>query len=179
MKQCMAASLEALFRVMGFDKPEIRRSNVSVEKYFKLTISHYQTQLGLDVDTRTMQVSLPDSKESPLLDILKHWHAQRKSFVIKEASSLLGKLNHAAKVAPWARFLFIQIRISLLHCMHKNKKITMKQSYFKKVIAEAHDISDNSIAILKRKFALSKLAKAIWNSNAKCFITKSLMILSF
>ena len=50
----------------------------------------------------------------------------------------------------------------------------MKRSYFKQVIAEAQDLSDDSIAILKKKFALSKLAKAIWNSNAKCFITKSL-----
>ena len=50
----------------------------------------------------------------------------------------------------------------------------MIQSYFKQVIAEAHELLDDSIAILKRKFALSKLAKAIWNSNTKCFITKSL-----
>ena len=50
----------------------------------------------------------------------------------------------------------------------------MIQSYFKQVIADAHELLDNSIAILKRKFALSKLAKAIWNSNTKCFITKSL-----
>ena len=47
----MAVSFEALFRVMGFEEPAIRRSNVSIEKYFKLVISHYQTQLGLDIDT--------------------------------------------------------------------------------------------------------------------------------
>ena len=55
----MAASLEALFRVMGFDDPAIHHSNISIEKYFKLVVSHYQTQLGLDIDTRAMLVSLP------------------------------------------------------------------------------------------------------------------------
>ena len=43
MKHCMAASLEALFRTMGPDKPEIRRSNISLDKYFSLTVSHIQT----------------------------------------------------------------------------------------------------------------------------------------
>ncbi len=62
MRKCMAASLESLFRVMGFDEPKIRRSNVSIDKYLQLIISHLQTQLGLDVDTRTMTVSLPDTK---------------------------------------------------------------------------------------------------------------------
>ena len=50
----------------------------------------------------------------------------------------------------------------------------MKRSHFQPIIADAQDLADDSITILRRKFALSKLAKAIWNSNAKCFITKSL-----
>ena len=86
IKKCMAASLEALFRTMGFDAPTIRRSNDIIEKYFQLTVSHYQTQLGLDVDTWRMVVTLPDSKRKPLTALLKHWHHHRKSFVIKEAN---------------------------------------------------------------------------------------------
>ena len=78
MKKYMAASLESLFRVMGFDKPKIRRSNVSIEKYLQLVVSHFQTQLGLDVDTRNMTVSLPETKKLPLLTLLNHWHAHRK-----------------------------------------------------------------------------------------------------
>ena len=120
MKKCMATSLEALFRTMGFDKPEIRRSNVSIDKYLLLIISHIQTQLGLEVNTRDMTVGLPVEKKINLIQILKHWHMHRKSFVIKEASSLLGKLNYAAEVAPWARLLFAAIRSSLLNCMRKN-----------------------------------------------------------
>ena len=50
----------------------------------------------------------------------------------------------------------------------------MKQAHFKEFIADANNLSDTSTAILRRKFAFSRLAKAIWNSNTKCFITKSL-----
>ena len=174
MKLCMAASLESLYRVMGPDLPELRRSNVSIEKYLQLMVSHKQVQLGLEVDTRKMVVYLPDSKKQPLIQLLKHWHHQRRSFVIKEASSLLGKLNYAAEVAPWARFLFMAIRSSLLHCMRRNRKLIMSRPQFKQAIADANDVSDDSISVLRRKFALSKLAKAIWNSKAKCFINKSL-----
>ena len=121
IKFCMAAKIEALFRTMGPDKSEIRRSNVSLDKYFSLTVSHIQIQLGLEINTREMLVSLPAIKKQNLVHILKYWHTQRKSFVIKEASSLLGKLNHAAEVASWARLLFVAIRSSLLQYMRKIK----------------------------------------------------------
>ena len=50
----------------------------------------------------------------------------------------------------------------------------MKRAHFKEFITDANNLSDTSTAILRRKFSLSRLAKAIWNSNVKCFITKSL-----
>ena len=49
-----------------------------------------------------------------------------------------------------------------------------KRAHFKQIIADAHNPDDDNISILRRKFALSKLAKAIWNSTAKCFITETL-----
>ena len=98
----------------------------------------------------------------------------KKSFVIKEASSLLGKLNYAAEVAPWARFLYIAIRGSLLNLMRKNRKVVMNRARFKQFIIDAGSHEDDNISLLKKKFALSKLAKAIWNSKEKCFINKSL-----
>ena len=58
--------------------------------------------------------------------------------------------------------------------MRKNKKLVMKRAYFKQFIIDAGSKEDDNISLLKRKFALSKLAKAIWNSNEKCFINKSL-----
>ena len=170
-QQCSA---ESLFQTMGFDLPHLRRSNLSMDKYYQIVCSYIQTQLGLEINTRTMSVSLPTDKRDNLLNLLRHWHTQRKSFVIKEASSLLGKLNYAAEVAPWARFLFCAIRNSLLHLMRKNRQIVMNRSSFKELIIDASTTSQDNISLLRQKFALSRIAKAIWNSNKKCFINKSL-----
>jgi len=174
MKLSLAASIESLTQTMGPDIPTIRRSNLSLDKYFEIVCSFVQTQLGLEVNTRHMTVTLPKEKKDNLILLLKHWHKSRKSFVIKEASSLLGKLNYAAEVAPWARFLFCAIRNSLLHVMRKNRKIVMGRSRFKQLIIDANDGSNDNIALLRRKFAISHLAKAIWNCNEKCFINNSL-----
>ena len=84
MKHYMAASMEALFRTISHDKPELRRSNISIEKYFSLTVSHIRIQLGLEIDTRTMRVSLPISKQHDLVNILKHWHSCRNVFQSKK-----------------------------------------------------------------------------------------------
>ena len=119
-------------------------------------------------------VSLPPFKKQDLVHILKHWHNHRKSFVIKEATSLLGKLNYTAEVGSWARLLFVAIRSSLLNCMCKHKRLVMNRSHFKNFIADANSPYDDKVSILHEKFALSKLAKAIWGYNAKYFITKTL-----
>ena len=99
IKQSMPASIESLFQTMGRDC-EWRRSNLSEEKIFDMECHYIQTQLVLEINTRTMTVSLPRTKKDDLISILRHWHDHRKSFVIKEASSLLGKLNYAAEVVP-------------------------------------------------------------------------------
>ncbi len=48
----------------------------------------------------------------------------------------------------------------------------MSKPQFKQVIADTNDLSDDSMSILRRKFAPNKLSKAIWNSKAKCFVIK-------
>ena len=174
MKLSMAASAEGLFQVMGFDMPEIRRSNLSMDKYYEIVCSYVQTILGLEVNTRDMIVTLPREKKEDILAILRHWYSERRSFVIKEVSSLLGKLNYAAEVAQWVRFLFCAMRNYLLHLMRKNRQLVMGRASYKQFIIDAGNTSTDKFAILQRKFALSRLAKAIWSSKKKCFINKSL-----
>ena len=49
----------------------------------------------------------------------------------------------------------------------------MKRAHFKSII-DARCPNHDTISILRKKFALSKIAKAIWNSTAKYFISKIL-----
>ena len=102
--QAMAASIEALFLVLGPDMPTIRRSNLSMEKFYQSICSYKKSQLGLSINTRTMIVSLPTKRFNELTALLKNWHSHRTTFIIKEAATLRGKLENAATVCIWARF---------------------------------------------------------------------------
>ena len=47
---------------MGKDLPELRRSNLSMEKYYKIICSYIQVQLGVVVNTRAITVSMTEQK---------------------------------------------------------------------------------------------------------------------
>ena len=79
----------------------LRRSFLSIEKFLKATCSPIKTQLGLQINTRLMIVSLPEDKGSCLKNtVYGSWHTSRKSFTLLEGVTLLGHLEHAAQVCP-------------------------------------------------------------------------------
>ena len=170
----LAASIESLFQVMGEDDPEIRRSNLSMEKYYQMECSYTQVQLGIVVDTRKMTVRMTPEKKANLIQVLKAWHTARKCFTIREAGTLLGQLNNAAEVSPWARLLFANIRNSIIVSLRKNRLAVYQNKRFSHFICDSNNTNTDEHSILRKKFALSKIAKEIWNSKIKCSITKSL-----
>ena len=170
----LAASIESLFQIMGEDIPELRRSNLSMEKYYKIICSYIQVQLGVVVNTRTMTVSMTNEKTKNLINELEAWHSARKSFVIREAGTLLGQLNNAAEVSYWARFLFSNIRNSIIVSLRKNRTAVHNNKRFSEYIKDSQNSDQDDVCILRKKFALSKIAKEIWNSKIRCFISKSL-----
>ena len=52
---------------------------------------------------------LPTKNFNELTALLENWHSHRKTFIIKEAATLLGKLENAATVYSYARFLFLSL----------------------------------------------------------------------
>ena len=170
----LAASIESLFQVMGEDRPELRRSNLSMEKYYKIICSYIQVQLGVVVNTRKMTVSMTEEKKTNLVKELESWHSARRSFVIREAGTLLGQLNNAAEVSYWARLLFANIRNSIITALRKNRTTVYRNKRFSTYIKDSQSLEHDDMSILRKKFALSKIAKEIWNSKARCFISKPL-----
>ena len=172
--QLLAASIESLFNIMGEDMPDIRRSNLSMDKYYDIICSYVQIQLCVLINTRTMTVSMTPEKSKKLICELRSWHIARKSFMIREAGSLLGQLNNAAEVCPWARLLFTSIRHSLIISLRKNRSSVYANKKFSAFINDSEITDTDDFSLLRKKFAMSKIAKAIWSSTVKCFITKSL-----
>ena len=73
----IAASVEALFIMFGRDSP-YRRSFLSIDKFLRARCSYVKDQLGLTINTRSMEVSLPQDKLDRLRKVLNStWHPAR------------------------------------------------------------------------------------------------------
>jgi hypothetical protein len=66
-----------------------------------MLIIYRKIVLGQHINTRTMLVSTPHPFLNEVLDMLKYWHAGRKSFSLPEIEPLIGKLNHVAQTNRW------------------------------------------------------------------------------
>ena len=74
----MAASIEALYIILGFPEIEKRQDPLSLDKCFESVCSYQRTQLGINVNTRRMSISLTESKRISMLDELSHWHKKEE-----------------------------------------------------------------------------------------------------
>jgi len=131
-------------------------------------------KLGLEFNTREIIVILPQAKKDILRNILRHWYQHINIFVFTEASSLQGTLNYTIGVVPRDRILLYTIRSLLLTIARKNRQLVMKREYFKQFVIYSDGKEGTNIFTLRNKSSLSMLAKAIYNSNKKCYINKSL-----
>ena len=59
----MATSIEALYIILGLLDTERRQDPLSFNRYFESVCLYKGTQLGIDINTGKMIVSLSDKKE--------------------------------------------------------------------------------------------------------------------
>ena len=74
------------------------------------------TYLGIEINTVTGHLRLPDDKFHHLQALLRQWGARRTCR--KELESLIGLLNHACKVVRPGR-TFLRRMLDLLHSVHR------------------------------------------------------------
>ena len=102
MEILLAATIEAIFLVMGDPDPRLRTCPLSLDKWVKLVASAYQIALGLAYDTVALTKGTTDEYRSNLLLMLdERWPKERCYFVAKDAQTLVGKLARLAKGARW------------------------------------------------------------------------------
>ena len=61
IKSAITGALEAIFILLGDPDVQKRQIAVAMDKLPKLVVSHIQIRLGLEVNTRTMRVTIPSS----------------------------------------------------------------------------------------------------------------------
>jgi hypothetical protein len=129
-EQCIAASIEAIYILLGPSDLSKRQDPISFDKLEEMVIGPINRVLGHIVDTRRMTISPPPEFMADLTKSLSTtWAPHRKSFRLREIETLVGKLNHVAIGAPWLKFLMGQLYASIASALR---------------ISEAHLISTSA-----------------------------------
>ena len=87
-------------------------------------------------------------------------------FVLKNA--------YSCQVCSWPRFFIYCYKCISFKTKEKNKQVIHKKKTFKHYLQDAKSQSGDEVSFLKKKFAMSKVAKAIWNVPTQCFISNEL-----
>eukprot|EP00957_Ditylum_brightwellii_P100823 7684617-Ditylum_brightwellii.AAC.1 len=80
----MAASIEALFILMGFPETHRRKIAVCMEKIVAVMCSYEKQQSGIRLNTRAMAIGMMLIKLAVMGKEFQHWHKKRKSFNIRQ-----------------------------------------------------------------------------------------------
>jgi len=171
MPQAMAASVESLFILLGFPDPAIRRSPLSMDKYYQAQCSYSKKQLGYLINTRTMMITFPSDKLLKMTNILHKWHSKRKSYTIRQAAELAGNLEFFASTAIWIRFLTYSIKNSILIALRANTTTISSTKSMRTWLQDTTLPDLNNTSTVRKYFAFSKIMKAVWNTKTKFFIT--------
>ncbi len=75
IKMVLAATIEAIFIVMGEPDVVVRQCPLAMDKWLELVIGPKQTMLGLIVDTNRLTVAIPPKYLQYVLKLLNStWH---------------------------------------------------------------------------------------------------------
>ncbi len=76
MKMVLAATIKAIFIVMGEPDVAVRQCPLAMDKWLELVIGPKQTMLGLIIDTNRLTVAIPPKYLQEVLELLNStWHS--------------------------------------------------------------------------------------------------------
>jgi hypothetical protein len=128
-EQAIAASIEAIFILLGESNTALRQDPISWDKLHDLLVAPTNRILGLVLDLRKLNVSTPPEFISATISLLSStWGPHRRTFTVREAEGLAGKLNHIAFSAPWLKYLLGNIYTSLAGALRLNKSHLVRTS---------------------------------------------------
>ena len=166
--QAVAASIEAIYLVLGESNLLHRQDPISWDKLLEMLVNYANIVLGHHVNTRKMIVSTSRDFLAQTCAMLEHWHSGRKSFTIPEIEPLIGKLGHIAQHLPWLRHLMGHLYTSLTAALAGSKKFLIHTSgafrnLLKLIKHEPDSIEESMIS----SFALSESARKVHKSKKK------------
>jgi hypothetical protein len=129
MKMVLAATIEAIFVVMGEPDVAVRQCPLAMDKWLQLEIGPKQTMLGLIIDTNRLIVAIPPKYLQEILKLLNStWHPNQRYFKVSEAQKLTGKLARLAKGANGVFHLLARLYLLIAYALSENKRFLTKSS---------------------------------------------------
>ena len=99
-----------------------------------------------------MTVHMSTKMTAKVIVELDHWHRKQRSFTIHQAAHFLALLEHAATYVIWAKFLFDNIRHSMLIEIRHNRKIVFNNARFRDLIIDS-DCTEATVDSLLKKIS--------------------------
>lgn len=114
---------------------QLRKSPLSMDKYYESLCSYERKQLGKQINTRKLIVTITEARREEILKILVTvWHDKRKILTLREAAELLGALSFLAQDCPAAKYLYISLQHSVYKALKLNSKFAFSSVKFAKFL---------------------------------------------
>ena len=122
IERAAAASIEAIFLLLGESDLSKRQDPISFDKLMEMVISYINKVLGHELDTRRLTISTPRDYINEVKKLLSTtWGPHRKQFTVQEAAELTGKLGFMSISAPWLKFLMTHLYASMANALRLNR----------------------------------------------------------
>ena len=106
IEQAIAASIEAIFILLGESDLILRQDTVSFDKLEDTMVNWNNRILGRLINARSLTVATPSEYIRSTAELIRvRWHRRRQHFFISDIETLTGQLGHISETAHWLRFL--------------------------------------------------------------------------
>jgi hypothetical protein len=167
-EQAIAASIEANFMLLGESNTTLHQDPNSWDKLHELLVAPVNHILGLVLDLRRLTVGTPPNFVASTINLLRTtWGPHRRSFKVKEAEELTGKLNHIAFGALLLKYLLGNIYSSLATALRLNKLHLIRTSKrFRDTLREIRTATASVEGAAKCAFYTGATTRSVHGSNA-------------
>lgn len=140
IERAIAASIEAIFILLGESDLLGRQDPISFDKLTETMVSFNNIILGQVIHTRTMMLESPPEYIQETVKLLQRkWHRGRPTFMINDLEALAGRLGFISETAPWLRFMMAHLytsvaaalKISVSHLLETSWDFRMMMKFLK------------------------------------------------
>ena len=129
MERMLAATIEAIFCVMGPPDPSLRRCPLSLEKWMKLVVGPLQVLLGLQYDTVKLTKGTTSEYRQDVFSLIEEqWPVSRTTFSAHDMQVLVGKLARLAKGAKWVYHILSHAYDQIALALASNRRLLHRHS---------------------------------------------------